>query len=92
MNYSNCNLCPRACQVNRAAGERGFCGGGDTALVAKTMLHKWEEPALAGEGGSGAIFLGAVPWAAAIVRIGQSPVLPWVCPWILPPCVKKWKP
>jgi putative pyruvate formate lyase activating enzyme len=26
--------------------------------VAKTMLHKWEEPALAGEGGSGAIFFG----------------------------------
>lgn len=58
MNYSNCNLCPRACQVNRAAGERGFCGGPDIALVAKTMLHKWEEPALAGDGGSGAIFFG----------------------------------
>ena len=25
-------------------------------MVAKTMLHKWEEPALAGNGGSGAIF------------------------------------
>ncbi len=58
MNYSNCTLCPRACQVNRAAGELGFCGCPDTALVAKTMLHKWEEPALAGSGGSGAIFFG----------------------------------
>ena len=27
-------------------------------MVAKTMLHKWEEPALAGGGGSGAIFFG----------------------------------
>ena len=27
-------------------------------MVAKTMLHKWEEPALAGSGGSGAIFFG----------------------------------
>jgi putative pyruvate formate lyase activating enzyme len=27
-------------------------------MVAKTMLHQWEEPALAGEGGSGAIFFG----------------------------------
>ena len=27
-------------------------------MVAKTMIHKWEEPALAGEGGSGAIFFG----------------------------------
>jgi len=26
--------------------------------VAKSMLHKWEEPALAGSGGSGAIFFG----------------------------------
>ena len=56
MDYTSCTLCPRMCQVNRAAGERGFCGGPDIALVAKTMVHKWEEPALAGEGGSGAIF------------------------------------
>ena len=28
------------------------------ALVAKTMIHKWEEPVLAGSGGSGAIFFG----------------------------------
>ena len=27
-------------------------------MVAKAMLHKWEEPALAGNGGSGAIFFG----------------------------------
>ena len=27
-------------------------------MVAKVMLHKWEEPALAGNGGSGAIFFG----------------------------------
>lgn len=58
MNYENCTLCPRMCGVNRTAGERGFCGCPDTALVAKTMLHKWEEPVLAGEGGSGAIFFG----------------------------------
>ena len=58
MNYSNCTLCPRMCGVNRPAGERGFCKCPDTALVAKTMLHKWEEPALAGQGGSGAIFFG----------------------------------
>mgnify|MGYP002645114338 CR=1 FL=1 len=58
MDYGTCNLCPRQCGVNRRAGERGFCGCPDTALVAKTMLHKWEEPALAGSGGSGAIFFG----------------------------------
>ena len=58
MDYTNCELCPRACGVNRTAGERGFCGCPDIALVAKTMLHKWEEPALAGSGGSGAVFFG----------------------------------
>ena len=56
--YVNCQLCPRRCGVNRSAGERGFCGCPDTALVAKAMIHKWEEPALAGNGGSGAIFFG----------------------------------
>ena len=58
MNYSNCKLCPRQCGADRTAGAVGFCGCGDTALVAKTMLHEWEEPALAGPGGSGAIFFG----------------------------------
>ena len=58
MNYVNCNLCPRECYVNRAAGEVGYCRGPATAMVAKTMIHKWEEPALAGDGGSGAIFFG----------------------------------
>ena len=58
MNYVNCNLCPRECYVNREAGEIGYCRCPGTAMVAKTMIHKWEEPALAGEGGSGAIFFG----------------------------------
>ena len=58
MCYVNCKLCPRECSVDRTAGERGFCGCPDTALVAKTMLHKWEEPVLAGAGGSGAVFFG----------------------------------
>ena len=58
LSYVNCRLCPRMCGVDRTAGKTGFCGCPDKALVAKTMLHKWEEPALAGEGGSGAIFFG----------------------------------
>lgn len=56
LSYVNCNLCPRGCGADRTAGERGFCGCSDQAVVAKTMLHQWEEPALAGAGGSGAIF------------------------------------
>ena len=58
LGYENCTLCPRACGVDRTAGERGFCRCPDTGLVAKAMLHRWEEPALAGSGGSGAIFFG----------------------------------
>ena len=58
VSYVNCELCPRLCGVDRTQGQTGFCGCPDTALVAKTMLHQWEEPALAGSGGSGAIFFG----------------------------------
>ena len=58
MDYENCTLCPRRCGVDRTVGQLGYCGCPDTALVAKAMLHKWEEPALAGNGGSGAVFFG----------------------------------
>ena len=58
LSYVNCTLCPRQCGADRTAGEKGFCRCPGTALVAKTMLHQWEEPALAGNGGSGAIFFG----------------------------------
>lgn len=53
---SPCALCPRACGVNRLAGELGFCRMPAGLRVARTMLHPWEEPALAGPGGSGAVF------------------------------------
>ena len=58
MDYVNCTLCPRQCGADRSAGEWGFCGAPAEAMVAKAMLHQWEEPVLAGSGGSGAIFFG----------------------------------
>ena len=58
MDYRTCELCPRKCYVNREAGQTGYCRCPAGAVVAKTMIHKWEEPALAGSGGSGAIFFG----------------------------------
>ena len=58
MDYTSCTLCPRMCKANRAKHYLGFCRCPDRALVAKTMLHHWEEPALAGPGGSGAVFFG----------------------------------
>ena len=57
MTYDACTLCPRLCGADRRTGF-GFCRCPDKAIVAKTMLHKWEEPALAGNGGSGAVFFG----------------------------------
>ncbi len=58
MDYTNCTLCPRQCGLNRTVGQLGFCKAPAMAVVSKTMIHPWEEPALAGSGGSGAIFFG----------------------------------
>lgn len=58
MNYVNCNLCPRLCGVDRTQGKVGFCKAPAAAVVSKTMLHKWEEPVLAPNGKSGAVFFG----------------------------------
>lgn len=56
MDPKHCTLCPRRCGVDRTAGQTGYCGLPQTARVAKIMRHYWEEPVLAGPGGSGAIF------------------------------------
>ena len=51
-----CNICPRECLVDRDGGQMGFCRAPSSFLVAKTMLHKWEEPCISGERGAGTIF------------------------------------
>ena len=55
--YRTCRLCPRACGVDRTAGERGVCRVGADLRVARAALHKWEEPCLVGKNGSGAVFI-----------------------------------
>lgn len=50
-----CNQCPRRCGVLRDVSP-GLCLAPETPIVAKIMLHRWEEPFLVGEGGSGAVF------------------------------------
>jgi putative pyruvate formate lyase activating enzyme len=47
-NYSCCRLCPRMCQVNRHAGETGFCGIAEHSVVSHYCLHFGEEPPLSG--------------------------------------------
>lgn len=53
-----CNACPRKCNVERNIGEfsRGFCKMPYNAVLARALLHLWEEPVISGERGSGAIF------------------------------------
>jgi putative pyruvate formate lyase activating enzyme len=51
-----CHLCPRRCEVNRPAGETGYCGAGKEMVVYTAFLHHGEEPGISGERGSGTIF------------------------------------
>ena len=51
-----CFLCPRMCGTDRAAGQKGFCGGGNLVRIARAALHYWEEPCISGESGSGTVF------------------------------------
>ena len=52
-----CTLCPRRCGAMRTEerGE-GFCGMPTLPVVARAALHHWEEPAISGTRGSGAVF------------------------------------
>ena len=58
---SHCELCPRRCGANRAAGAHGVCGADDSLKIARAALHYWEEPPISGERGSGTIFFSACP-------------------------------
>jgi putative pyruvate formate lyase activating enzyme len=51
-----CHLCPRRCEVNRLAGETGYCGAGQEPVVYTAFLHHGEEPGISGEKGSGTVF------------------------------------
>lgn len=53
--YEKCSLCFRGCLVDRSK-KMGFCGFEDKAYISYYSLHKWEEPPISGERGSGTIF------------------------------------
>ena len=53
---TTCNLCPRACNVDRNNGKIGYCGESTQIRVARTSLHQWEEPCITGAFGSGTVF------------------------------------
>ena len=50
-----CNICPRHCNVDRELST-GVCGVKKQLKIAKAYLHKWEEPIISGDNGSGTIF------------------------------------
>ena len=51
-----CELCPRQCGINRAAGEEGYCRAPTKVKVYSAHPHFGEEVSLVGEGGSGTVF------------------------------------
>ena len=58
--FESCNLCPRACGINRMAGGKsghsGLCRESDNLRVAHVGPHFGEEPPITGSNGSGTIF------------------------------------
>lgn len=59
--FESCSLCPRRCQVNRLAGQKGYCGQSAQLRAARAALHFWEEPCISGRAGSGAVFFSGCP-------------------------------
>ncbi|MBI4412130.1 MAG: hypothetical protein HY541_06580 [Deltaproteobacteria bacterium] len=55
----SCVICPRHCEADRMNEIEGFCRSGRNPLVASTVAHFGEEPALVGKNGAGNIFFGS---------------------------------
>ena len=55
LSYTNCELCPRRCHVDRTRGELGFCREPDHIYAARAAAHYWE-PVISGSFVSGAVF------------------------------------
>lgn len=54
--FKKCNLCPHKCNIDRNSGEIGRCKANDKVKLALYSIHKFEEPCISGENGSGTIF------------------------------------
>jgi putative pyruvate formate lyase activating enzyme len=59
--YTSCTLCPRNCGIDRTGASRGSCGQGSIVRAACAVLHRGEEPPVAGSRGSGALFFTGCP-------------------------------
>lgn len=58
---SRCELCPRMCGADRAAGTTGVCGAGAKPRIYRYGPHFGEEPPISGTRGSGTIFFSRCP-------------------------------
>ena len=55
---AHCDICPLNCEVDRLAGQQGFCRSGRKPIISSFCAHLGEEPAVSGTRGSGTIFFG----------------------------------
>ena len=55
MEIERCFACPRKCGADRQK-TKGVCNSDNTLRIASFGLHKWEEPCICGENGSGTVF------------------------------------
>lgn len=53
--YENCNICPRNCNINRYKSV-GYCKMPAQLYASRASIHMWEEPPISGENGSGTVF------------------------------------
>ena len=65
-----CTLCPRACGADRTV-KPGFCGLGETMLIARIAPHLWEEPPISGTRGTGAVFFSGCTLRCAYCQNGD---------------------
>ena len=56
LDYRNCQLCPRNCQVDRTNSKLGYCGETDRLRIAAIEAHFGEEPPISGTNGSCTVF------------------------------------
>lgn len=51
-----CTICPHNCGINRLEKQIGRCKASDRVKIALYSTHKFEEPCISGEKGSGTVF------------------------------------
>lgn len=53
---AKCEICPHKCKINREIGNIGRCKANDKIKIALYSIHKFEEPCITGNNGSGTVF------------------------------------